>query len=249
MKRIVVLLLVTVLALALAAPSLAAKPDKPNIKEAVFIHYEHPAKLAPPPPPAPKVYDYFLLLGPKWDLAKYPTGVPYVINPTGAPAGAEAEVKKSFETWDAATSSELFNNSPFIDLASWWGTLDGKNNVSWQVLASGSIIAGTWIWYDDKDNSGGMSDGDEILETDIVFNKTMKWGIDADGEGTAFKLTKAYDVANIGTHEVGHVVGLDDFYNTIYSEITMYGYSSKAETKKISLEIGDRNGTASLYGS
>ena len=116
------------------------------------------------------------------------------------------------------------------------------------MLASGSIIAGTWIWYNDKDNNG-MDDGDEILETDIVFNKSMRWGIDADGEGTAFKLKNAYDVANIGTHEVGHVVGLDDFYDTIYSEITMYGYSSKAETKKISLEIGDRNGTVALYGS
>ncbi|MFH1015846.1 MAG: matrixin family metalloprotease [Chloroflexota bacterium] len=92
-----------------------------------------------------------------------------------------------------------------------------------------------------------MSDGDEILETDIVFNKSMRWGIDADGEGTAFKLKNTYDVDNIGTHEVGHVVGLDDIYDTIYSEITMYGYSSKAETKKISLEIGDKNGTAILY--
>jgi len=191
LKRLALLLLVVILAVSLAAPALAAKPDKPNIKEAVFIHYEHPARPAPSPG-GTKVYDYFLLLGPKWDLSKYPTGVPYVVNPTGAPAGAEAEVKKSFEAWDAATSSELFNDSPVIDPASWWGKLDGKNNVSWQVLGSGSIIAGTWIWYDDKDNSDGMSPGDEILETDIVYNKSMRWGIDTDGEGSAFKLKNVY---------------------------------------------------------
>jgi len=28
----------------------------------------------------------------------------------------------------------------------------------------------------------------------------------------------------------------------------MYGYSSKGETKKISLELGDINGTIELYG-
>jgi len=44
------------------------------------------------------------------------------------------------------------------------------------------------------------------------------------------------------------VVGLDDIYDALYSEITMYGYSGKTETRKISLEIGDRNGTAALYG-
>ncbi|MFH1015845.1 MAG: hypothetical protein V1771_02485 [Chloroflexota bacterium] len=132
MKRLFVLLLVVVLAVSLAAPALAVKPDRPNIKEAVFIHYEHPAKPAPPPPPAPKVYDYSLLLGPKWDLtlAKYSTGVPYVINPSGAPSGAELEVKAAFEAWDAVTSAELFDDNPIINTNSWWGTLDGKNNVS-----------------------------------------------------------------------------------------------------------------------
>ena len=54
---------------------------------------------------------------------------------------------------------------------------------------------------------------------------------------------------NIATHEVGHVVGLDDFYETKYSEITMYGYSSKGETKKISLANGDKYGTRALYGN
>lgn len=248
-KNVLVLFLAVVLVLSIATPALAAKPITPKVLEAVFIHYEHPGKGKPPPTPEePKVYDYYILLGPKWDLSKYPTGVPYVINPTGAPLGAEQEVKAAFNAWDSATTAKLFTDNPQIDNASWWGKLDGKNNASWQVIAGGGgIIAGTWIWYLDNDDSGTMSPGDEILETDIVFNASQKWGIDLDGEGTAYKLTNQYDVRDIATHEAGHVVGLGDLYQNKYSEITMYGYSSKSETKKISLAVGDVNGTMALY--
>lgn len=233
----------------MSAAGLPQNPITPKTLEAVFIHYEHPAKGGKPaPPPLPKVYDYYLLLGPKWDLTKYPSGVPYVINPAGAPAGAELEVKAAFDAWDAATSTSLFDDNPIIDSNSWWGRLDGKNNVSWQVIADGSAIAATWIWYYDNDNSGGMSDGDEIRETDMVFNASKQWGVDSDGEGNASKLRNMYDVRNIATHEGGHVVGLDDIYDIIYSEITMYGYGAKGETKKISLELGDINGTRAIYG-
>ena len=251
MKRLlVVLMIVTLLVSALSPVVTSAKPITPRVLEAVFIHYEQPAKGGPPAPAEPKVYDYYLALGPKWDLSKYSTGVPYVINPKGAPAGAAAEVKAGFEAWDAASSAELFKDNPTTDTNSWWGKLDGKNNVSWQIIAGyPNAIAATWIWIEDKDNNGIFSAGDEVLETDIVFNQgNIKWSIDLDGEGTAYKI-KTYDVRNIATHEVGHVVGLDDFYETKYSEITMYGYSSKGETKKISLEIGDKNGTIALYGN
>jgi len=255
-KRVLSLALIAALVIGLAGPAVATakpaepgKPISPKVLEAVFIHYEHPGKGKPPPlPEEPKVYDYYLLLGPKWDLGKHPAGVSYVINPSGAPAGAELQVKAAFEAWDDATAAELFNNSPLIDINSWWGRLDGKNNVSWQVIADGTVIAATWIWYIDKDGSGTMTDGDEMQETDIVFNASQRWGIDLDGEGTAYKLKNMFDVRNIATHEVGHVVGLDDLYETKYSEITMYGYSSKSETKKISLAIGDTNGTRRLYG-
>jgi len=249
MRSILIFFLVAVLILLTAAPVLAAKPVTPRVLEAVFIHYEHPGKGKPPrPPEEPKVYDFYLLLGPKWDLSKYLTGVPYVINPTGAPSGADLEIKAAFEAWDDATSAELFDDNPTINTNSWWGREDGKNNVSWQVISGGGIIAGTWIWYQDNDMNGTMSAGDEILETDIVFNASQRWGIDLDGEGKTYKLKNMYDVRNIATHEAGHVVGLDDLYEEKYSEITMYGYSSKGETKKISLELGDINGTIELYG-
>lgn len=249
MRKVTAMMMALLLVLSLSSVALAAKPLTPKVLEAVFIHYELPAK-GPPSrgDTETKVYDYYLLLGPKWDLTNRQGGVAYTINPTGAPAGAEAEVKAAFEAWDAATSSELFNDNPTIDTNSWWGKEDGTNNVSWQVIGNGRVIAGVWVWFTDNDASGDMSEGDEIIETDMVFNAAQRWGIDADGEGSASRLTKVYDIRNIATHEGGHVVGLDDIYDSQYSEITMYGYSTKGETKKISLETGDVNGTQSLYG-
>ncbi|MBI4296207.1 MAG: matrixin family metalloprotease [Chloroflexi bacterium] len=247
MKKFFVLLLVLTLVLSIATPAAGAKPISPKVLEAVFIHYEHPLPAKPGPAPAPKVNDYFLLLGPKWDLSKYPSGVPYVINPSGAPAGAELEVRAGLEAWDAATVAELFSDNPLIDTNSWWGKEDGRNNISWQVFPDGRVLAGVWVWYFDNDNSGNMSPGDEVKETDMVFNASKSWGIDADGEGSAYQLKRTYDVRNIATHEAGHIVGMDDLYDTIYSEITMYGYSGKGETKKISLNVGDVDGTKALY--
>ena len=53
---------------------------------------------------------------------------------------------------------------------------------------------------------------------------------------------------NVGTHELGHVVGLDDLYPAQYRDLTMYGYSAAKETKKITLENGDIAGTQAIYG-
>jgi len=80
-----------------------------------------------------------------------------------------------------------------------------------------------------------------IYEVDIVFNTFHKWGINPS------KRDRAFDIQNIATHEFGHPVGLDDLYDEIYSELTMYGYSSKGETKKRSLEEGDILGAQARY--
>ena len=63
------------------------------------------------------------------------------------------------------------------------------------------------------------------------------------------KRDKAYDIQNVAAHEFGHPVGLNDLYVEIYDELTMYGYSSKSETKKRSLESGDILGAQESYGA
>jgi len=73
----------------------------------------------------------------------------------------------------------------------------------------------------------------------------LRWGVDPVKEDQ--DKIKAFDIQNIATHEFGHAIGLDDLYDSLYRELTMYGYSSKGETIKCSLEEGDIAGAQELY--
>ncbi|MDI6820012.1 MAG: matrixin family metalloprotease [Candidatus Hodarchaeaceae archaeon] len=123
-------------------------------------------------------------------------------------------------------------------------SLDRQNTVSWVGIAPTTAVAITVIWYVPDTDGDGL---DEIVEFDVILNALLKWGIDPDGEGPV--TIKAYDIRNVATHEAGHVVGLADLYDAAYRELTMYGYTSKGETKKISLETGDIAGAQYLYGA
>jgi hypothetical protein len=57
----------------------------------------------------------------------------------------------------------------------------------------------------------------------------------------------AMDFEAIATHELGHAVGLDDLYEAACSEESMYGYAQNGETKKRTLEAGDKFGVKELY--
>lgn len=200
-------------------------------------------------PQEPKVLDYYELIGPKWDVPE--DGLSYAINPTGAPEGCVVEVSSAFESWDDVTDTELFGDyvvdfavSPSVDEP------DYVISVSWQKLSRQywRVVAVCIIWYIDTDDSGTPTEGDITVDCDIVFNADKNWGIDPDDEGPEKLPKRTFDVQNTATHEAGHVVGLDDLYEDQYSELTMYGYISYGETKKISLEEGDMLGCQALYG-
>lgn len=240
MKRgLVAICIVIALILGLSsAVSAAESPKKPitppQLKEITFIHY---ARLGKPQPP-PVDNTAYKLLG-----VFLPGTVTYYVNPSRAPVGALAEIESAFETWDAVTGMELFNSTLQTTVSGF--SYDGQNTISWVGIVPTSIIAMTGIWYWDDGDPNTL---DAIVEFDIVFNALLKWGIDPDDEGP-LRLKSAYDVQNIATHEAGHVVGLADLYEDQYRELTMYGYGSKGETIKISLEQGDIAGTQYLYGA
>jgi len=101
----------------------------------------------------------------------------------------------------------------------------------------------------------------QILEFDLVFDADLifvdasgveydfSWG-NADPDGDGIGDTGIMDLQNIATHELGHALGLADLYDTTapVPEQTMYGYASTGETKKRSLEAGDKAGITVLYG-
>ncbi|MFC2068541.1 matrixin family metalloprotease [Chloroflexota bacterium] len=244
-KVIITLLIIAILVLTLPTAILAAEPLKkpitpPQLKEITFVHYakpdkppkpDKPGKPDEPEPPAPDNSAYELL------GISLPDTATFYVNSSGAPVESVNEIIQSFETWDIETGAELFS---YAGQTSIYGLNDdGQNTVSWVRVAPRSTIALTRLWYNPATN--------EIVEFDIVFNAFLKWDVDPDDEGP-IKLSKAFDVENIATHEVGHVVGLGDLYEEQYRELTMYGYGQTVETMKISLEEGDVEGAQYLYG-
>lgn len=244
MKKLLAILLAIVLTLAVATPALAVEPSKkpitpPELKNLTFIHYAKPDKPGKPPKEEPEPEGSYKLTG------LYLSGnAEYYVNVAGAPAGAVDEIYYSFEAWDdEVTNTELFSNS-FGSTSASGLRRDGQNTISWVKVAPRRIIAVTSMWYLDDGNPATLN---PIVEFDIAFNAFLEWGIDADGEGGDYLLYGAYDVRNIGTHEVGHVVGLADLYEDKNSELTMYGYGSTGQTIKISLAGGDIEGANYIY--
>jgi hypothetical protein len=173
------------------------------------------------------------LLGYKWKSLP----VSYVINPTN-PQGLSdsfvtASISTSAETWDAATSAELFNDSYAVDMTARYGVQDYQNSIAFGTYPDNNVIAVTSIWY--------MPRGKQLVEFDMNFNTAFAWG-DASINASLM------DLQNIATHELGHSAGLGDIYSASCTEVTMYGYSTEGELSKRSLELPDISGVTRMYG-
>lgn len=143
-------------------------------------------------------------------------------------------IKASFDTWDMEISINLFEYAG--ETTKFWYENDEENVISFARFFPREYIAVTVLFYQPDGNPETL---DPIIDFDIIFNMFHKWGIGS---------SKAFDVQNISTHEVGHVVGLKDLYNDLYRELTMYGYGRKGEISKRTLENGDILGLQEIYG-
>lgn len=131
--------------------------------------------------------------------------------------------------WDEAGSRFRFN---YIGTTTRTGpTYDGYNVVFLSNLGGNGVLARNTFWYNRKTKI--------VYENDIEFNTYYPWSTGGDAN--------SYDVQNIATHELGHCLVLNDLYKDYQSEMTMYGYAAIGETKKRSLEFGDKDGIIYIY--
>lgn len=195
-----------------------------------FIHYVRPANPGKPP----STTTCYKLMGVKWKT--FP--VSYVINPgnpQGLPEGfVTSAISTSAETWDAATSIGLLNDTYAINYTAQYGVQNYQNAIAFGDYPNNNVIAVTSVWYTPV--------GKRIVEFDVLFNTRFAWG-NATSNATVM------DLQNIATHELGHGVGLADIYSTTCSAVTMYGYSSYGETSKRTLEQPDIAGLQKIYGA
>ena len=198
-----------------------------DLERVDFIHYAKP-----PWAGKPKAEKCYKLLGVKWK--SFP--VSYVINPYNLNGLSEEFVTSaifaSAETWDQATTAELFSDVYTVDYTAQYGVQNFENAIVFDDYPDDNVIGVTSIWFYRR--------GKQIAEFDIMLNTRFDWG-------DATINPEVMDLQNIATHELGHGVGLDDIYSSTCSHVTMYGYSSYGETQKRTLEQPDITGLQSMY--
>lgn len=212
-------------------PPVLAQQAKEPVDRIDFIHYKKNAKGGGGGGRTPTCYG---LLGYQW--ATLP--VNYSIN-TGNPQGLPqsfitSAISTAAETWDSATSKELFNNTYTIDSGAQYGVRDNKNSIVFGSYSNSNVIAVTSIWF--------TRYGKQIVEFDMLFNTYFTWG-------DATVNPAVMDLQNIATHELGHGAGLDDIYAVSCSTVTMYGYSDNGDIQKRTLEQPDITGLRAMYGN
>jgi len=174
-------------------------------------------------------------------IAKWDGTVDFSFNPYN-PQGLDSSFIRSAliaasNEWDDHTSYDLVGLVEEDLDAGFHDSMNGENEVSFGDYPTSGVIAVCRMWV-----TRGKPSDRRILEFDILFDTDYSWG-DATEDSSVM------DLQNIATHELGHgIAGLDDIYDEVYSDITMYGYSDYGETKKRTLEQPDIDGLQANYG-
>ena|SRR3989344_2692525 len=209
-------------------------PVHPGIRVRVFVH--EPARGGKPSPtPVPAQ-----CLNPSSTTVdgttgwKLPTSVDYYVNESSLPASVSTSFQNMAGSAFAEWTGQITSGAPSVNFAGSTSinrnAYDGANVITFG-RTQGSALAVTYTRYNTSTHM--------VVDVDTIMNIKFAWA-----SGCA---SNSYDVSNILTHELGHWYGLDDSYDLSYSNNTMYGYGSKAETKKITPEQGDKDGINQIY--
>jgi hypothetical protein len=262
MKKLLIGIVVLVLLFLLATPVLASPPpDNPGngppiYEKTVFIHYgKDIANGKPAGKPGggttSKLYSYS---GIHWANSDIP--VDYYINSAGspvAPANAQLGITASFQTWENDQKSYIdftyMGNTGIVPGLNATAP-DYTNVVGWADLSNTSYsgaIGVTIIWS--LTGLKHIVDCDTVLNSAAMFAWTQADIGSTDPDTVQLPNTSLYDVdvQNIMTHEAGHWLMLNDLYDSVAIEQTMYGYAYDRELKARSLESGDMAGVRKIY--
>ncbi len=179
----------------------------------------------------------FLSSGARWKITEK-----YILDSSNSDGLTESFVagktEEGMNAWDSEVGFDIFGERNLTSSVNRTeiGKLNGKNEIFFDSLSDQNTIAVTIVWG----IFGGPPFGRELVEFDMIFNDNSFAFGDADLN------SQVMDYLNIFTHEIGHGAGMghpSDFC----TEETMFRYASLGETKKRTLEIGDKTGIKALY--
>lgn len=173
------------------------------------------------------------------------------------PTATQSAIATAANTWDAATSKNLFANSNLVTRTSSVDptikadTRDSKNVVAWLPLGSQGL-AYTRTWYTTSSTVRAANGGTyyRILESDQVFNRDLRWttSLDAAKKDPKTGVT-TIDVQTVALHELGHTLGLGDTYLHSLYKYDLAQIMGYYDAPQRALGSGDKKGLRSIYGA
>ena len=232
MRKRYFVLAVALLSLVIFVAPVSVLGDPPTLDKIVFIDYVAPvhARLT-----ASAATDScgdsssYKTLGVKW--TEFP--VTYSVDVTDT--AAKQAVVNAFNTWDAEQHPNLqffagaaSGTTPKVTV--YWASIDGP----------GGTLAVTTVWYYVVTKA--------IVKATVKFDADDGWGVLSGtycyGKGTG----TLFDIQDVATHEIGHVVGLGHpASSSVNVPLTMFAYATQGETYKTTLASGDKKGIAAVY--
>ncbi len=131
----------------------------------------------------------------------------------------------SAQTWNSASRGPSLLSIGSAGNA----TGPSQNNTSelgWARIAPKNVLAATWTW---------VNGSNQIVEADLFYNSSWTWDIFGGCPGSP---TGHFDIQDIGTHELGHALGLNHVSDA-NAQATMYPSAPADEVRKRTLTTGD----------
>jgi hypothetical protein len=153
-------------------------------------------------------------------------------------------VQNGFQHWEDVPSATIAFTQ-IADGPTGGFNWDGFNTVSYEDpdgdLGTGTLAACLPIYNGQTTWTNGTQ-FNRLIDADIVFNNNVLFCTNAEAMNPS--CSNEYDMEGVGTHEIGHAIGLD--HPDVY-EATMYWSTGPCDESKASLATSDINGVTYIY--